>query len=109
MKGFELIGDCISISIGMIGALLKGLKIKMHPLSIVLSMIVAGVFSYSAIGIIEMFFSHLSERIIILIAFCVGWVANEITGKLDLFVNDVYEIFLEWIKGKFKTKQKKDE
>ena len=109
MKHVESFGDLISIAIGMIGALLKGIKVKLHPFSVILSMVIAGIFSYSTIGIIETFFSHLSEKIVILIAFCVGWVANEITGKLDEFVNDIYEVFMDWIKAKFKIKQKDNE
>jgi hypothetical protein len=36
----------------------------------------------------------------------VGWVANEITSKLDAMVNDVYNIFIAWIKAKFNSKSK---
>ena len=105
MKIFEQFGDLISMCIGMAGALLKGLKTKMHPFSVFLSMIIAGIFSYSTIGLIEMFYADLSQKVIILIAFCVGWIANEITSKLDLFVNDMYQILLDWVKSKFKVKK----
>lgn len=105
MKILHQFGDLISMCIGMAGALLKGLKMKMHPFSVFLSMIIAGIFSYSTIGLIEMFYSDLSEKVVILIAFCVGWIANEITSKLDLFVNDMYEILLEWVRNKFKSKK----
>ena len=102
MKYLDQLSDVLSILIGMIGALLKGIKIKANPFSIIMGVIIAGVFSYSTIGIIETFFSHLSDKLTILIAFCVGWVANEITSKLDEFVNDIYEIFIGWLKNKFK-------
>ena len=105
MKGFEILGDFISIGIGMVGALLKGIKVKMHTMTIILSMLIAGIFSFSAIGIIETFFAHMSPKLIVLISFCVGWVANEITSKLDQFVNDFYEIIIDWIKSKFKIKK----
>jgi hypothetical protein len=109
MKNIEFLSDFISVLIGMAGALLKGFKVKMHPMSVILSMIIAGIFSFSTIGIIETFFNHLSPKIVVLIAFCVGWVANEITSKLDEFVNDFYEIILDWIKAKFKIKNKDHE
>jgi hypothetical protein len=42
-----------------------------------------------------------------LISFCVGWIANELTEKLDDFVNDVYDIVIDWIRRKFNSKNKK--
>ena len=102
MKYLDQFGDVLSILIGMIGALLKGIKIKANTFSVILVIIIAGIFSYSTIGIIETFFSDVSPKITILVAFCVGWVANEITSKLDEFVNDIYEIFVGWLKNKFK-------
>lgn len=106
MKQVEHFGDLLSIAIGMVGALLKGVKIKMHPVSVILGMLVAGILSFSTIGLIELFFSEVSQKIAILVAFVTGWVANELTQKMDEFVNDVYEILISWIKSKFKTKEK---
>lgn len=106
MKQVEHFGDLLSIVIGMIGALLKGVKIKMHPFSIILGMLVAGILSFSTIGLIEMFFSEVSQKIAILVAFVTGWIANELTEKMDEFVNDIYQIFIDWLKSKFKSKEK---
>jgi hypothetical protein len=96
------LGDFLAISIGVIGALLKGLKNKLKPVTIVLACAVAGVLSYSILGVVEIFYHELSPKLVILVSFITGWVANEVTAKLDLLVNDVYEIFIEWVRNKFK-------
>jgi hypothetical protein len=100
MKGFENFADLISIFIGMIGALLKAIKKRLKPISTILSMIIAGILCYSAIGLVEMIYGHLSARISILIAFIVGWTANEITEKMDLLIDDLYDYYLGWLKNK---------
>jgi hypothetical protein len=104
MKFFEGWFDLISVAIGVVGALLKGIKKKFQTTTIVIGLIIAGVMTYATIGVLEVYFSDLSPKITILISFCVGWVANEITEKLDDFVNDIYGIFISWIKGFFKRK-----
>jgi hypothetical protein len=104
MKNFEHWTDLISVAIGVVGALLKGIKKKFQTTTIVIGLIIAGVMTYATIGVLEMYFSELSPKITILISFCVGWVANEITEKLDDFVNDMYTIVMSWIKSWFKRK-----
>jgi len=100
MKGLENFTDIFGILIGMIGALLKALKKRMKAISTVLSMVVAGILCYSAIGLVEMFYGHVSSKVSILIAFVVGWTANELTEKMDLFIDDIYDYFLGWLKRK---------
>jgi hypothetical protein len=101
--------DLFSMLIGVVGALLKGIKSKLSVITIILSCIVAGILSYASIGLIEIFYTDLSPKLVIFISFCVGWIANEITAKLDLLVNDFYDIFINWLRNYFKPKAPKDE
>ena len=105
MNNWDNIADFFAMGFGMVGALIKGIKSKFNTTTIVLGMVVAGVMTYATTGIIETFYSELSPKIVILISFCVGWVSNEITAKMDEFVGDVYEIFIQWLRDKF-TKKK---
>lgn len=102
---FDQIADLCAMGFGMVGALIKGIKSKFNTTTIVLGMIVAGVMTYATTGIIETFYSDLSPKIVILISFCVGWISNEITAKMDEFVGDVYEIFIQWLREKFNKKK----
>lgn len=106
MKQLNEFGDILSMVVGMFGSLLKGLKSKLHASSIILGMLIAGVLTYSILGVIEYYYSNMPPKFVILISFCVGWVANEITSKLDLFVNDMYEMIIEWFKSKLKSNKK---
>ena len=90
------------MSIGMIGALMKGLKKRLKIKSIFIGMVVAGILSFSLIGLIEIFYKELSPKLIILVSFIVGWLANEITEKIDLVFDDAFDVFLSWIKTKTK-------
>ena len=107
MKGMENFTDLIAMSIGVVGALLKGIKKKFTKSTIFIGMLIAGVLTYAITGLIEMFFNDVSQKVIILISFCVGWIANELTEKLDDLVNDLYDIFVDWIRRKFNSKNKK--
>ena len=102
MKGIEQFTDIIAMSIGMIGALMKGLKKRLKIKSIFIGMVVAGILSFSLIGLIEIFYQELSPKLIILVSFIVGWLANEITEKIDLVFDDAFDVFLSWIKTKTK-------
>lgn len=105
MKNFEQLGDLLALAVGIFGAFLKGLKNKLKLPSILLGCLVAGVLTFSIIGVIEYYYATLPPKFVVLISFTVGWVANEITEKMDDFVNDVYDILIEWIKAKFKTRK----
>lgn len=83
MKNVENYTDLISIGIGVLGAITKGVKKKIGMKATFLGMIVGAILAYGTIGIIDQFFSHLNERIVIVISFAVGWVANEVTEYLD--------------------------
>lgn len=109
MKNIEQLGDFLALAVGIFGALLKGIKNKLKFPSIILGCLVAGVLTFSIIGIIEFYYQTLPPKFIVLISFTVGWVANEITEKMDAFVNDVYDIFIQWIKNKFTIKKSNNE
>jgi CHASE2 domain-containing sensor protein len=102
MKGLEQFTDLLAMAIGVTGALLKGLKKRLKVQALVSAMIIAGILSYSLIGVIEIFYDELTPRLIILVSFVVGWIANEVTEKIDLVFEDLYEYFLGWLKSKTK-------
>ena len=100
MKGLEQFTDLLAMGIGMTGALMKGLKKRMRMQSILIACVVAGILSFSLIGVIELFYQDLTPRLTILVAFVVGWLANEITEKIDLIFEDVWD----YIEGLIKKK-----
>ena len=81
---------------------MKGLKKRMKMQSIMIAMVVAGILSFSLIGVIELFYHEMTPRLTILLAFVVGWLANEITEKIDLIFEDVWEYIQRLIKKKMK-------
>ena len=109
MKNFEQLGDLLALGVGILGALLKGLKNKLKPATIIMGCLVAGILTFYIIGVIEYYYATLPPKFIVLISFTVGLVANEITEKMDAFVNDVYDILIQWIKGKFKNKKNEND
>jgi hypothetical protein len=100
MKGWENFTDLFGIATGMIGALIKSIKKKMSLQHKIIGMVVAGILCYTSIGVVQMFYGELPEKVSILIAFIVGWTANEITDKMDIFVDDLYDYFLGWLNNK---------
>lgn len=98
MKGLENFTDLIAILVGMVGAMSKGIKKRAKIKTIVIGMVVAGILSYSLIGVVEIFYNELTPRLIILVSFVVGWVANELTEKIDLVFEDVFNYFADKIK-----------
>ena len=91
MNGVENFTDLIAIAVGMVGSMAKGIKKRLKIQTIAIGMIVAGILSYSLIGVVELFYSELTPKLIILVSFVVGWIANELTEKIDLVFNDLYE------------------
>ena len=65
-------------------------------------MITGGVLAWGTLGIIDMFFGQLEPKVIMLVSFAVGWVANEITDVLDDTIKDAYELVKQWAKSKLK-------
>lgn len=102
MKGLEQFTDLMAMAIGMTGALLKGLKKRVKLQGILTGMVIAGILSYSLIGVIEIFYDDLTPKLIILVSFVVGWIANEVTEKIDLIFEDAYQYFRGWLKNQNK-------
>ena len=102
MKGFNEYSDLFAVGIGVIGSLLKSIKAKLKIGTLILGCIVAGILTYCATGIIEIYFAEISVKVVILISFSVGWVSNEITQKMDAFIGDFYNIIIAYIKTFFK-------
>ena len=99
--------DLMAVGIGMIGSLLKGIKAKLSKISVIIGCIVAGILTYSATGLIEMYYKDLSPKVIILISFSVGWVTNEITQKMDEFIGDIYNMLMNYLKSFLTNKKDK--
>jgi uncharacterized membrane protein YeaQ/YmgE (transglycosylase-associated protein family) len=100
MKGLEHLTEILSILVGMVGALIKSIKKKVSLRNKIISMVVAGILCYTAMGLVQMLYGDLPQKVSILVAFVVGWTANEITDKMDIFVDDLYDYFLGWMKNK---------
>ncbi len=101
MKGMEQFLDFISMGVGMIGAMLKGIKRKFRRTTIILSMMIAGILTYSVTGLVAYFYADVNPKVIVLISFCIGWVANEFTDVLDELIGDLYDIFITWLRNKY--------
>ena len=101
MKGIEQFLDLISMGVGMVGAMLKGIKRKFRFATIVLSMVIAGILTYSVTGLVAYFYADVNPKVIVLISFCIGWVANELTDRLDDLIGDLYDIFITWLRNKY--------
>lgn len=102
MNGVENFTDLIAVLVGMIGAMAKGMKKRAKVKTIIIGMTVAGILSFSLIGVLEIFYTELTPRLIILVSFVVGWVANELTEKIDLVFEDVFNYFAEKLKNLIK-------
>jgi len=102
MKGLENFTDVIAMAVGMVGALMKGLKKRLKLHTIFVGMVIAGILSFSLIGVVELFYDELTPKLIILISFVVGWVANELTEKIDLVFEDLYKYYYDKFKNLMK-------
>ena len=98
MKGIEQFTDLIAVLVGMVGAMAKGLKRRVKLQTLIVGMVVAGILSYSLIGVVEIFYNELTPRLIILVSFVVGWVANELTETIDIIFMEFYEVLIEKLK-----------
>lgn len=100
--------DLYSVGVGIMAAIMKGIKHRLDMRTFILGIVIAAILSYLTIGLLDWFVSDLPPRVVILVSFCVGWVANELTDILDQFVKDGYDFAKLWAKEKI-TKKKKDE
>lgn len=98
MKNLHEYTDLWAVGVGLVGSLLKGLKKKLGMRTLVMQMIIGGILAYGTIGVVDQFFSHLNERVVIVIAFAVGWGANEITEYLDDAIKSTADKYIGKIK-----------
>lgn len=87
---------------GMMGAFLKSLKKKFSSREIIINMIVGGVLSF---GIMFLLITWLpiyvnDNRVVLFIAFFGGWISNDFTDKLEIFISDAYDLTMAWFKRK---------
>ena len=91
--------DLWAVSVGVLGSFLKGLKKKLKMRTMIIQVFVGGILAYGTIGVIDTFFSGLDSKIVIVISFAIGWVANELTEYLDETIKDLADRWLgKWIK-----------
>lgn len=93
--------DIISATVGAIGALLKGLKMKLNFKSLIISVCIGAFLGFGTIGLLEYFMDEVSRQMIILVSFSTGWVANELTESMEKLV----DVFYSFIADKFKNKE----
>lgn len=94
--------DLWAVLVGTTASLMKGLKRKLKAQQLIIALITGGVLAWGTLGIIDMFFGQLEPKVIMLVSFAVGWVANEITDVLDDTIKDAYELVKQWAKSKLK-------
>lgn len=94
--------DLWAVLVGTTASLMKGLKRKLKAQQLIIALITGGVLAWGTLGIIDMFFGELEPKVIMLVSFAVGWVANEITDVLDDTIKDAYELVKQWAKSKIK-------
>ena len=94
--------DMYSLFVGLLASLLKGIKKRLKLRGLIIAGTTGALLSYGTLGILEMFMEGVDMRTVILCAFAVGWVANEITDVLDEIVKDAYDVVLLWFKSKLK-------
>ena len=94
--------DLWAVLVGTTASLMKGLKRTLKAQQLIIALITGGVLAWGTLGIIDMFFGQLEPKVIMLVSFAVGWVANEITDVLDDTIKDAYELVKQWAKSKLK-------
>lgn len=87
---------------GMLGAFLKSMKKKFSTREVIINMFVGGILSFGIMfGIVTYLPKYVEDnRIVLFIAFFGGWISNDFTDKLEIFISDAYDVFMTWIKRK---------
>lgn len=98
--------DLWTVLVGVLASLLKALKNKLTSRETIIAAIVGGLLAFGTLGLMDIFFSDLEPRVIMLVAFTVGWVANELTDVLDSAVKDSYDLFKEYARSWAEKKKK---
>ena len=99
--------DIIAVLVGFLSALIKAIKKGLSWRSIVVASISGAIFSWGIIGVLTLFFAHLTQStsVVIAISYIVGRLTDSIIEKLDLSIDELYIIFIEWLKNKLKIKK----
>jgi len=91
--------DLWAVAVGVAGSILKGVKKKLEMRALIIQMVLGGILAYGTIGVIDTFFADLDSKIIIVVSFSVGWVANELTEYLDASIKALADKYLKkWLK-----------
>lgn len=96
--------DLWAVGVGIMASLMKGLKNKLDTKTLIIALFIGAILSYGTLGLLDLFFSDLQPRVIMLVSFAVGWVANELTDVLDQVIKDGYELIKSWAKNRFNKK-----
>jgi hypothetical protein len=96
--------DLYTMSVGLISAILKGVKKHFSLKTIIISAISASFLALGTLGVVMYFMDELDMRMAIFVAFVVGWISSDITDALELIVKDSYEIFQAWMKSRVNKK-----
>lgn len=93
------------------GALLKSLKKRLSNKETIINIIVAGVLAFGIIAGLTMWLPNYIKdfRIVVFITFFMGWISNDFTDTLEKIISDVYDIGIDWLRDKLKTKSKKED
>lgn len=97
--------DLWAIMVGILASLLKGIKNKLASRELIIAGIIGGLLAWGTLGIIDFLFGNQDPRIIMLVSFSVGWIANELTDVLDQVVKDAYALLYDYIKSKLNKKK----
>lgn len=94
---------------GAAGALLKSLKKRLSNKETIINIVVAGVLAFGIIGGLTMWLPNYIKdfRVVVFITFFMGWISNDFTDTLEKVISDVYDIMIDWLRNKFKSKPKK--
>lgn len=93
--------DLWAVIVGVTASFMKAMKNKLDFKTTIIAIVIGAVLAYGTLGVLDLFFSDLEPRIIMLVSFAVGWVANELTDVLDEMIKDAYELVKEWFRSKF--------
>lgn len=77
--------------IGGLGAVLKGVKKADKLKSIIINVIIGGLLAFLSIDLIPYVITDASEKTTLLVSFSVGFMSNELTDKLELLLDTVFE------------------
>jgi uncharacterized membrane protein YjjP (DUF1212 family) len=98
--------DILTIVVGFVSAFIKAINRGLTWLTVLISATVGALFSWGICGTIIYFLPKISGNvhILIVLAFMVGRLTDEVLKKLDQSVEDFYKLMFQYLKQKFKIK-----